>query len=275
MEIRPSRSLPIAGIGGNVPSSMQGQVNLFPLRVSTIYPGLVNGADIEFVCEAEQGGTYYCKNDKNGRLIRATEWLFTHLANHLNIVTPECAVLENPHTGDTLFGSLQIASPASDIQLNAFLTNSQLGEVGQPSEWPGAYLSGLYTVDLFMNNPDRGFQNFILQKYGFGNRLCAFDFAASKISTLTGNEFPIASDPTVQIGRYLRDKHGFFRRASFEMIDRIAAVPRDTIASFLTRMPVDWMTTEHREVICELWSGKKFGGRLTALRTGIADGSFL
>jgi hypothetical protein len=59
------------------------------------------------------------------------------------------------------------------------------------------------------------------------------------------------------------------------MIDRLAAVPAETIAGFLNQMPGDWMSTEQREGISGLWSGNRIGGRLVALRTGIADESLL
>ena len=249
--------------------------SLFPLRISTIYPDLVNGADISFSCEADRGGTYYCKGDKGRRLIRATEWFCTHLAAHLGIPTPECAILEHPRTSETFFGSQQLSSLASDVELSTFLRNPQRGELGQPAEWPGAYLSGLYAFDLFVSNPDRGMNNFLLNREGLTRRLCVFDFASVDITVLAGMNFPVASDATVHIGRFLRDRHGFFRQAAFEMIDRLSAVPAETIAGFLKRMPGDWMHAEQREGICELWSGKRLGGRLAALRTGIADESLL
>ena len=267
--------LPISGRREIVTPSMSAQASLYPLRVSTIYPGGVNGADILYCCEVDKGGTFYCKADKDGRLIRATEWLCTHLAAHLNIVTAECAAIEDPHSGDTLFGSRQILSPASDFEAAKFLNTPQLGELGQPSEWPGAYLSGLYALDMFLNNPDRGKQNFFLQREGLRQRLFAFDFASARLDNLAGKNFPIASSATVGIGRFLRRKHGFFQRSAFEMIDRIAVIPAETIATFLGSMPKDWMSSEQREGICELWSGKRIGGRLMALRTGIADESLL
>lgn len=268
--------LPISPNGGSVSGRMSMQPTLYPSRITTIYPGGVNGADIKFLCEADQGGPYYCKSDKDGRLIRATEWLCTHLAAHLNIATADCAIIEDPQSGETYFGSRQIPSLASDTDLDAFLNTPQLGELGQPSEWPGAYLSQLYTLDLFFNNPDRGVVNMLLQQEGYARRLCAIDFAAANVASWTGRKFPVESSTTVWVGRWLHRLHRFYPRTAFEMIDRIAAVPAETIAGFLSKMPDDWMLAEQREGICELWSGKKsIGGRLTALRTGLADESLL
>jgi hypothetical protein len=254
---------------------MSAQPSLFSLRASTIYPGKPNGADILFHCESDQGGTYYCKGDHSGRFIRATEWFLTHLAQHVGFATPECAVVERDDLGETFFGSRQICSPACSIELHAFLMTPQKNELGQPSNWPGAYLSQLYAFDLFVGNPDRSLTNFLLQKEGFGRRLCAFDFASANLLNMAGIKFGVASDITVSIGRLLRHRHGFFPKSAIETIDRLAAVPAETIVGFLRQMPNDWMSAERKEGICELWSKHQIASRLAALRSGLSDESLL
>lgn len=257
------------------PALMSAQPSLFPLQISSRHPATANGADISFCCFEASGGYFYCKEDKDGRLIRATEWFLTQLARHLGIVTPTPAILEDPISGTTAFGSLKVAGPASEFEARKFLTTPRKGELGQPSEWPGAYLSGLYAFDLFAGNPDRCHENFFVLNEGLARRLCAFDFASSQLKGMASRQFPVASDATVRIGKFLRRQHGFFPGAANEMIDRIAAVPVDTIAGILKPMPDDWMGTEQREGICELWSARRLGGRLMALRTGLADESLL
>ena len=258
----------------SVPTRMSVQPSFFPKRITTRYPSLANGADISFCCGADEG-LFWCKDDKDGRPIRATEWLFTSLARHVGILTPDCAILEDETTQETVFGSLQVTSPIADFEAQKFLGAPRMGEVGQPSEWPGAYLSSLYALDMFLSNPDRSLKNFFVLQNGFNRQICAFDFASASMARLEGRQFPIASDTTVRIGRFLRHTHRFYPAAANEMIDRIAAVPSDTIAAFLRPMPGDWMNAEQRERVCELWSEKRFGGRLLALRTGIADESLL
>jgi hypothetical protein len=270
-----SIGLPIIGKSWNVPVSMTAQQNLLNVRIGTRYPDPPPGADVLFFCEADQGGTYYCKGDKDGRPIRATEWLFTHLAQHLNLVTPEAAIMEDGDTGETFFGSLHANSVAADWALQSFLDSPQKNELDQPSSWPGAYLSGLYAFDLFSGNWDRSRRNFILQKEGFSSRLCAFDFASASLQNLSTTKFPVATDPTVGIGRFLRHRHGFFVRSAIEMINLIAAVPAETIAGILGPMPDDWMGVEQRKNVCELWSAGRIERRIAALRSGITDGSLL
>ena len=259
----------------SLPSDMAQQPSLYPLRIGTRYPPLVNGADISFCCEAELGGTYFCKNDKDQRPIRATEWLFTHLARQVDLVTPECAVLEDPVSGETVFGSLNVKGAASPFEAKVFLGTPLKGDFGQPSEWPGRYLSGLYVFDLFVGNIDRSLEDFFILQDGYNRQLCSFDFASAELGVLSSRKFPVATTATIKVGRFLRSRHRFFDRAANEMVDRIAAVPADVIASILKPMPEDWLGKKQREDICELWSEKRFGGRLLALRTGIADESLL
>lgn len=271
----PSIYVPPVAARGIMPTPVVTQPSLYPIRIGIIYPRNVNGADICYTCHSEQGELYYCKDDKDGRIIRATEWFSTNLARHLNIATADCAVLEEPNSGQTVFGSRHAISSAASFDAKNFLSIPLEDELGQPGEWIGRYLSGLYAFDLFLNNPDRGFQNFLLLQHGINRQLCAIDFASAQLGDLAGTNFPVASTHTVFVGRFCRQKHGFYPESAFEMIRRLAAVPPQIIAGFLDGMPDDWMTSKQREGICEHWSGNGIEGRLAALRSGIADESLL
>jgi hypothetical protein len=274
MEIRP----PSIGVspmtdGRDLASEMGSQVALFPRRISTIYPAPPPGADITFWGEAWEGGTFYCKADKDGRAIRASEWLYTSVARHLGFATADFCVIENG--GETFFGSLQLPSAADIFEVKRFLSASRRGELGQRSEWPGQYLSQLYSYDLFIGNPDRSMRNFLMQNEGLNRRVCAIDFASARLDGFTGYHFPVETTETLRVGRFLREQHGFFRRSAYEMIDRIAAIPSGVIEGFVRGMPDDWLTKEQSEGVCENWSENRIQGRLMALRSGLADESLL
>lgn len=254
---------------------MIGQDTFFRPRVNTIYPGGVNGADIAFRCEADRGGIYYCKEDKDGRAIRATEWICTQLARYAGITTPDFAVLDSRETDQTYFGSRQVPSPASDFYLDEYLRTPQVDEIGRPTGWLGAYLAKVYAVDLFLGNWDRGRRNFMLQTEGSMARLCAFDYASSSLGGLSGLEFPVASSGTVKLGRLLRTRHGFISSGAQEALDKMEMAKADVILGILESMPVDWLGDEQRNEIGELWSSRRIEARLRALRAGLADGSLL
>jgi len=275
MEVEPPKYKARPAIGGRSASSKMGdQANLIPRRISTRYPSPPPGADITFWGEAWEGGTFYCKDDKDGRAIRATEWLLTSIARHVGLATADFSLIEND-AGDTFFGSLQLPSSADRFEVQRFLSTSRVGELGQPSEWPGQHLSQVYAYDLFVNNPDRSLANFLLQNEGLSSRLCLIDFASAHLDGFTDYNFPVETSVTVRVGRFLRDRHRFFLRSAYEMIDRIAAIPGGVVEGFVRQMPDDWLTTEQSEGICENWSENRIKGRLMALRSGLADESLL
>jgi hypothetical protein len=243
---------------------------LIPQRASTIYPLEPNGADIELVCTTREGGTFYCKSDKPGRPIRATEMLATRLAGHVAIPTPYCSVIEM-ESGELLFGSLA-ASVVSEFEAQAFLTRKQVDELGSPTPWLGQHLSRLYAFDLFIANPDRSLRNFLLESDS--RRLCAFDFASADLSALSTDRFPVEQTPTMSIGKVLRLIHGFDVDAALEMVKRLEAIPVQQIRTILNAMPSDWLHAEKKEELCAVW-GETRGGRIEALRAGLGDGSLL
>jgi hypothetical protein len=258
---------------GNIPSGLDSQLSLLPTRISTVYPSQPIGKHISFVGTAVDGSVYHCKSDADERPIRATEWIAQSLARHLGIAVPEFRVMER--NDETFFGSRQAVSTADFFELQDFLTRNQLNELGGTSDWLGRRLSGLYVLDLFLNNPDRGLNNFLLEKDGYTRKLCAIDFADARLEDISSDRFPIAGSNTIVKGRYLRSVHGFYLDAALEMIERIRAVPASEMNGILAGMPSDWMSDDQKSQFCEAWAGGLFEFRLSALRAGLEDGSRL
>ncbi|WP_374387503.1 HipA family kinase [Sandaracinobacter sp.] len=245
----------------------------FELAVSTEYY-VTKGQDIAFRCDAKEGGTYFCKDDKNGRAIRATEWFFTRLAGHLGVPVPECRVLVQ-RNGNRVFGSLMSPSTADDNDAMHYLSTPQRDEIGAPIERMGRFLSGITALDLFANNPDRGLHNFILNGPPGRRTLRPIDFASADIMSLASERFPGPQSPTVTDGRFLRRAHGFFLDASLEMVDRLAGVPESAISDILNDAPAEWMNASSKGAIVEVWRKRGFEVRLSAIRQGLRDGSLL
>jgi hypothetical protein len=244
---------------------------LLPQRVSTIHSILPGGQDITLVCTTKEGGVFYCKDDKPNRHIRATEMLITRLAGHVNIATPYCSVVER-EDGSTLFGSLGNESTADELQVRDFLSRPETNEFGGPSPWLGRKLAALYVFDLFWGNPDRSLRNFILEHDT--RRLCAYDFAEVRLADLSHHRFPVENGNTIFVGRFLRHVHGFEPAYAFEMIDRLDAIPVEAIQTILSEMPNEWLPTDQREGLCEVWI-KQRSMRLSFLKAGLTDGSLL
>lgn len=245
------------------------ELMLIPHRMLGRFPP-PNGADVAFG-GITQEGAFYCKEDRDGRRIRATEMLCTRLAGHTGILTPHCAIIEGEN-GETYFGSLSLASPAGQFEVGAALMTRQTSEIGSPDPWLGSYLSGLYALDLALANPDRSMSNFLMDLAD--RRLRAYDFASANLRFLATERFSIEGTNTLSVGRTLRLIHEFDLDAALEMIRRLEAVPVKMVRRFLSELPGDWLTEDERESLCDDW-GNGLGPRLAALSAGLRDGSLL
>lgn len=245
---------------------------LFARRATTIYPP-PNGADIVFCCSDHEGRIYFCKGDRPGHRTRATELICTKLADRLGIRTAHWSVIE--HNDGTYFGSQQEISSAGPFEVQHFLATPRLNELGGASRFPGEYLAQLYALDLFLNNPDRGFHNFLLVRDGAIQRICAIDFASGNLADLTSERFPVADCPTLIVGKRLRAIHGAFANSAIEMVDRIMGLPSETFAGIVAEVPADWLLPEERGGLIEVWNSSGCRSRLSALRAGLVDGTLV
>ena len=261
---------------GNNPSRLDSQLSLLPTRISTRYPSQPIGKHYGFRCEADDGQTYHCKSDADGRPIRATEWISQSLALHLGIAVPNFRIMED-RDGETYFGSHGHIRTAAPFKLNYLLTTrtmvNELGGPAGPMSWLGPRLSGLYALDMFLNNDDRNLRNFVLLEDSVPNVLCAIDFADARLEDITSDRFPVATSNTVCNGKFVESVHGFSLDSALEMIERIVAIPVSAIDGIIGKMPNDWMVDDQKLQIREAWVGSRLEPRLSALRAGLEDGS--
>lgn len=247
---------------------------LFPVRLRTreIPP---QGAHIEFVSRADDGELYYCKADRNGDPCRMREAFFSLLAGEVNLSTPDFRIVEDEETGETFFGSRRMPSTVAEFERKRFLRTERKDELGRRLPFPSRWLSQLYAFDLFVANDDRSADNIIAISEGRGLRLRPIDFSAAGLARCGICEFPSGQSETVQVARDLRTVHGFFADSAIQLVDQLKAVPRSVISGLFDAMPSEWVHSEERERICDIWSGPQLDERLSALRTGLENGQLL
>jgi len=245
---------------------------LFPRRATRIYDP-PNGRDVAFACHDHEGNYYYCKDDRNGRPVRAAEIIFTRLADWLGIRTANWSIIE--HENDLFFGSRNELSSAGHFNTGNFLTTSQTNEIGQPSHFPGEHLARLRAFDFFIDNPDRSLNNFLLVRDGSFSRICAIDFAAASIDRLGSDRFPVAGDPTVAVGKLLAGIHGAFAHSAVEMVDRIAAIPPEIFKRLVHDVPDEWLSQEKKGGLDAVWGSPGFHARLASLRSKLKNGTLV
>jgi hypothetical protein len=254
---------------GNVLDSPETQNRLFHRRVSTRLPGGAQGQHLSFTCIADDGNYFYCKDDRDGHPVRASDWLATRLAREVGIATAPCSIVEDAQTGEKFFGSMRLPSIADRFAVADFLSRTHPNEIGQIGTWPGQYLSMLFTFDQFIDNPDRGHDNFVLVRDGLQTNLCAIDFASARIFRCTIDGFPVETERTIFVGKRDQTIHGAHMESALEMLNRLARVPADLIRSILDEMPEAWLSETARGMFDDFWSNGLREQRLKNLHAAL------
>jgi hypothetical protein len=225
---------------------------------------------LAFGCIADDGAYYYCKIDTDNHPARAADWFGTRFASHLGLPTAQCAIIEDAEDGMEYFGSRLVPSLADRIAVGDFLLRPHNNELGQPGSWPGQFLSMLDALDRFLDNPDRGSDNFVLTRDGPQTNLCPIDLASARLFDCTTDGFPVERERTIFVGKQYRRIHGRHTESAMEMLDRIAAVPAATVLNFLNEMPDTWLNARQRGNFYDFWTDGRKEQRLKNLRSALS-----
>lgn len=254
-------------------SSVATQGELFPLAALVEFPNAPT-ADAWGEVIAEDTQKYIVKADKGGPHVRAAEWIATAIAERLNISCATAKIIKMSD-GQLLFGSRQISGKADDVVTAEILTSISLEPAGNPIPGLQSWLSGLYALDMFLNNVDRHENNFVSVDLFGTRRFSAIDFGRSLIIGGNFDAFPNQAENTVLVGRKIRLRHGFDQIASSAMLDRVVGLPSNFIAQRMAEMPDSWMGDFEKRQFLNWWSSPSLIGKVERLRKGLVDGSLL
>jgi hypothetical protein len=255
--------------GGLADSTEDAQARLFHRHVSTRFPDAVQGRHLAFGCIADDGAYFYCKDDLDGAPARAAEWVCTRLARTLGLPTADCAILLDPENGRELFGSKRLPSIADSFAVANFLSSPHKNELGEPGHFPGQYLARVRAFDMFIDNPDRGSDNFVLVRDGLQTNLCPNDFGSARLFRCTTDAFPVETERTVSVGKLHQLIHGPHLASAMEMLKELERVPATLIQSFLQEMPESWLSESQRGTFSGFWTNGQKEQRIAKLRSAL------
>lgn len=258
-------------VGGASPSGHERAGALVPVRMTSKIPTPPVGSDMAAYGVCDDGGIYYCKDDAGHRPVRATEFLFTTLADHLNIPTAPFRAVDVE--GHILFGSHQHPSTEEAVVVRRFYSNPDRNEFGGPSSWKASYFASLFVYDIFVGNFDRAGHNLVALRDGGALRVLAIDFASSTLLMRPGLDIMDGTSQTRVFAKLMRGLHGAHDDAALEMVARLESVPLSFIETVLDRMPIGWLDAGVGSRFLEFWGGDGRSGRLAVLRAGLRDGS--
>jgi hypothetical protein len=243
------------------------QAELFVRKAVTEFPQKEISADSLGEVEADDNHHYYIKGDAHGRLVRASEWISTHISEAVGIGAPTVAAIERID-GAVVFGSRRIAGVADKVTTAAYLTTPTATNIGVPASGLQAILSSIYALDMFIQNDDRHLGNYLSVDDNGTRRLYAFDFSRALFW-----QWPWSGFPT--IGQNTRMCGAFDQNSASGTLDRLSGLAPATIEGFINQMPTDWLPAEMRSQFVGWWASNARNARIEELRRGIIDGTLL
>lgn len=249
------------------------QLALFP-RKTILELGRNAGEDIYQYVQADNKRNYYLKLDRPGRYVRASEWLSYRLAHMVGISTPRCDFIQT-FDGDIAFGSEDIGDVAAQIDTVRYLQTGSLNEFGKPLDGLQSALSAIHAFDLFVNNIDRHYKNFLVVGKDDERHLIALDFARSLFWDWPISGFPGQSDLTSEVWIELRERHGFDLGSALAIVDRLGIVTPAQILSMANQMPSHWLPQSIHDDLAAYCGDGAWGSRVAELRRGLEDGSII
>ncbi|ELY1990395.1 hypothetical protein SL034_005545 [Vibrio harveyi] len=247
-----------------VPPQFQQQV-LFPIEIVETYPSKQNSADLSLIGKGRDGKHYAIKTTKdNNGFVPASEFFCHHLARLVSIPTP---AFENVKLscGSMAFGSVWEGGVTTIDAVPKILDILTGKTVVEDLD---TFLSKVYAFDLFVNNEDRHFGNYIFRDSFNNTKIAlAFDFSrAWKETDPFGFESLQPQSKTAMCNDFIRKHKCYNKAASLQVLDEISKISREDIESILNLMHDSWMSEKDKSVILNWWGSDEFNERIEKLK---------
>ncbi|MCI8210736.1 hypothetical protein AUC61_14455 [Pseudomonas sp. S25] len=241
------------------------QKRMFAVDILTEYPNNQGSADLQLIVNARDGKDYAVKKPTDGKgKVPASELMCYELAYRVTIPTPNYAFI-NLSEGGTGFGSLWEGGVKKI---------SQLHEVRQILDHKikvnnlKTFLSRLYAFDIFVNNEDRHWGNY-LWRQSFDNNFIALAFDFSRACFETGHDGFEALHPASNTqGSFLLINLtlNYDRTEAVACLDALAKISTSDVEEILENMPSEWMTKRERKGYIDWWDSNARLDRINAIK---------
>lgn len=230
-------------------------LNYQPLKVKQTYPSNQGSSDLKLIVKAINKKDYAVKEvtDGNG-FIPATELFCYELAKELNIPTPNYQIIEMPN-GTFAFGSEWEGGIVKPITQNV-IADILLGK--RTITDFKVFVSELYALDIFVNNVDRHFGNYIFRDSYSGILSLAFDFSRAWYAINETNPFGYDSFDQKANTNYcktqLNNYSQFDSIITKNTLDKISNINLNKLKNILDKIPDLWLDKYKREYLISWWN---------------------
>jgi hypothetical protein len=257
----------IAGIA--LPYHVPYQRTMYPVDIVTEHldGGRLGGTQSAFVGLGSNNKYYAVKKITNGNeAITASEFFCHELAALVNIPTPDWNIVRLKNC-ELAFGSVwEYSESISDpmLILNFLENKFQIKNLVMQ-------LSKIYAFDMFVNNTDRHFGNYLLRK-SFSNShvLYAYDFGLSwwMRKHFDGDEVFDGCNTQVNF-KLIKGMAGFKVKESLSVLDNIEKINTKDIEKIVKAIPDEWLSESQKNEVIEWWGSSRFFNRLNRIRKEI------
>jgi hypothetical protein len=249
------------------------QRELFPIEIVEFFPSHENTADLTLIGAGRNGKDYAIKKISEGNgMIPASEIFCYELARHLNIPTPEFDIVML-QKGELAFGSVWeggIVRKISDLNDVASLLLD--GVIDGHRVKLDKFFSKVYAFDLFINNIDRHWGNFLFRRSYLGVIALAFDYSRAWLEVdYKGFEATDKMYNTQTTINNIKMFRKYDSKQAEETLNEISNIDASIIKKILSEIPNEWMTKEQADDIMNWWGSKDFNDRLLILKKEIAN----
>lgn len=244
------------------------QSALFPVPIVELYPSDGMTRHLKWFGKGEDNKDYAIKRvseaHSNG-LIPASELFCYELARTIFLPVPDYEVVKLRDI-EFAFGSVV----EGGVELDNPIMRVLMGDGDIKVHNPKQLLSRVYAFDLFVNNTDRSFQNYLVRSSRQGHIIMAFDFG---MAWYAGDPFGYqALDgmyDTQKTYQLIKRLHYFDAELARNTLTEIDKITTDRVQKILQLMPESWFSSAQRQEVIEWWDSAAKTERITRLKTEI------
>ncbi|WP_410480713.1 hypothetical protein ACJ70E_16005 [Pseudomonas plecoglossicida] len=244
------------------------QKTLLPVEVITTHTSKLGTADLKVIVEGRDGRHYAVKTlaDGSGK-VPASELFCYELAYRVVIATPPYSFIAMP-SGDLAFGSAWeggVVNGNKHIDYPAFI-DSVLRKT-TPVANVQRFFSRLYAFDLFVNNIDRHWGNY-LWRTSFGDSIIALAFDFSRACFEIGHEGFEATAPSTKtqiIFGMLNVSKNYIRSEAEDCLKSIKNITTAEISEIFSNFPASWMSEKEKNSYIKWWDSSARTDRIDSL----------
>lgn len=248
--------------------SVSYQKELLPIGAVHIHNNDQGSADLQSIVTGTNNKDYAVKllSDGNG-YVPATELFCYELAAILNIPTPSYDLI-TMRDGSLAFGSLWEGGVHKIEDINQVV---DILSGKKPVRDLNLFLSRVYAFDLFINNLDRHFGNYLFRESYNSLIGLAFDYSRAwyEVGAYDHQSLEDQGGNTQVCHCIIKDFKKYERSVAIATLDAIGEIPQQKIIELLRTIPDEWLDTSAKEEVTNWWASDAMKNRIIKIKGGI------